>query len=315
MKVFLEDHHCPGDTLEDTAVIRDLVASNPGIQVNVETTAQELWDNNPHLDRSVTRENADKVAKFEMPLIHQCNQNGLHVMDCIREDLQEKLGLRIRPGRRAADIHFSADERADLSLWRSNGIPLDRPYWLVNAGRKDDVPCKHWGTVNFQRVVELTAGKVVWVQIGSNEHRHERLAGAIDMRGKTTHRQLALLMFRAAGCLTGISYPMHLATVQWDGHGDRPRPCVVIGGGREPVSFTLYPNHHWLSAVGTLDCCRNGGCWNNNRTNGDTKDRRPCRHPVTPPGDRFGETIGQCMAGISPFDVRDVILPLLEARP
>ena len=317
MKLFIEDHHCPGDTLEDTAVVRDLVASNPGIQVNVETTAQELWANNPHLDRSVTRQNADKCLKFEMPLINQCNQNGLHVVDCLREDMQDKTGLRIKPGPRRADIHLSADERADLSLWRNNGIPLDRPYWILNAGYKDDTPCKHWGTVNFQHVVELTAGKVVWVQIGGGEktHSHAPIPGAIDMRGKTTHRQFALLMFRAAGCLTGISYAMHMATIQWDGHGDRPRPCVVIGGGREPMSFTLYPNHHWHTAVGTLDCCRAGGCWNNARVKGDEKDRRPCRHPVAPQGDRLGETVGQCMASISPFAVRDTIMSLLEVRP
>jgi hypothetical protein len=54
------------------------------------------------------------------------------------------------------------------------------------------------------------------------------------MVGKTNHRQLVNLMWRASGVLTPVSYPMHLSTMQWKDHHDEKRPCVVIAGSREP---------------------------------------------------------------------------------
>ena len=68
-RLFITDYHCPGDTLEDTAAIRDLHAARPDLRINVATTAQELWDNNPNLDRSVTKANATMVFHIEQPLM------------------------------------------------------------------------------------------------------------------------------------------------------------------------------------------------------------------------------------------------------
>jgi hypothetical protein len=58
------------------------------------------------------------------------------------------------------------------------------------------------------------------------------LDNVINLVGMTTHRQFINLMWRCSGVLTPVSYPMHLATMQWKDHPEGKRPCVVIAGSR-----------------------------------------------------------------------------------
>ena len=68
-----------------------------------------------------------------------------------------------------------------------------------------------------------------------------RLEGVIDLRGKTSVRQLVRLVHHAQGVLCPVTGLMHLAAAV-PTRGDRPpnRPCVVIAGGREPVHWEAY---------------------------------------------------------------------------
>ena len=70
MKLFITQSQSPGDIAVMTATIRDLKKSHPEYQINCRTSAQELWDNNPYLDRSVTEQNADRVLQMHYPLIN-----------------------------------------------------------------------------------------------------------------------------------------------------------------------------------------------------------------------------------------------------
>ncbi|HEX7377461.1 MAG TPA: hypothetical protein VF278_10130 [Pirellulales bacterium] len=62
------------------------------------------------------------------------------------------------------------------------------------------------------QIDRLFRGRFVFAQIGAAEHGHPALENVFDLRGKTDHRQLIRLMYHAAGVLTGVSYPMHLAS-------------------------------------------------------------------------------------------------------
>src|SRR6185437_7025840 len=93
------------------------------------------------------------------------------------------------------------------------------------------------------------------------------------------------LMYHAEGVLCGVTLAMHLAAAVPLKPGTcKQRACVVVAGGREPPHWEAYPHHQFLSTVGTLPCCANGGCWKSRCQlvgDGDAKDRHEvCSYPV-----------------------------------
>ncbi|MBQ7179118.1 MAG: hypothetical protein IJS08_17010 [Victivallales bacterium] len=293
MRLLVTDYHSLGDTVENTIALKHLHDSHPDIRIGVDMFAQELFDNMSWIDRSVTKGNCDKVVPISMDAIHQSNQNGLHVVRAIEMDLERALNLRIEPGELRAPICLTSEE-INCERWLAeHGIPTDG-YWIVDAGGKPDFTTKHYPHAWFQRIIDATP-EITWVQIGMSEHCHKRLTGAnvVDMLDRTARiRDLLKLFHRAAGVLTPISAPLHLATMPWHGHDRQYRPCVVLHGGREPVSFTQYPNQMHLHSLGMLNCCSKGGCWCNRVTDGE----KQCRHPMC----INGQWIGKCMSFIEP---------------
>ena len=139
-----------------------------------------------------------------------------------------------------------------------------------------------------------------------NNHNHRQLIGAnvIDMRGKTTIRQLILLVYFAAGVISPISFPFHLgysvpANPKW---GRRTRPVICLMGGREPQEWLgTAPSTQLLHTNGLLNCDDFGGCWKSRTVDlhdGDWKSKPDslCKHPVKC-GDEY---IPYCMSLIRP---------------
>lgn len=289
MRLYLRQHQSPGDILMLTAAVRDLKAAFPDIRVNVETTAQDLWANNPLLDPGVTPSNADRQIELEYPLVHHSSALPYHFVHAFRKELQIQLGLRIPQGAFRGDVYLSDAEKEIPAAVRDLGR-----YWLIDAGYKQDFPLKHWGTDHFRALVSLLPG-IPLVQIGQRSpgHVHPVLPGVTDLTGRTSIRDLIRLMYHAAGVITPVSFPMHLAAAVPTPDG-RLRPAVVLAGGREAAHWEAYPGHVHLSTVGALDCCRRGGCWRS------TPDgRNACAHPISLGSDR----IGQCMTLIPPEHV------------
>src|SRR6185369_14017218 len=95
------------------------------------------------------------------------------------------------------------------------------------------------------------------------------------------------------------------------------RACVVVAGGREPPHWEAYPHHQFLSNVGALPCCAEGGCWRSRCQlvgDGDDKDRHNlCEKPVQVRPDL---RIPLCMHLITPADViQRIELYLGTAKP
>lgn len=296
MKLFITQSQSPGDIAVMTATIRDLKNSHPEYQINCRTSAQELWDNNPYLDRSVTEQNADRVIKCQYPLIHQSTRGSHHFIHGFSMFLEQQLGIRIPTGEFCVDIHMSEQEKNDPYITNIVGaLPKDRKIWLVDAGHKSDFTAKFWEFSRFQEVVDRTSDRIAWIQIGASNHFHRPLENVVNLVGKTTHRQLISLMYRADGVLTPVSYPAHLSTMQWKDHPNEHRPCVVIAGGREPQQWECYGTHQFIHLCGILDCCRSGACWKSRivRLNdGSKQDNSLCVHPVV---SNSGQVIPKCM--------------------
>lgn len=313
-RVIIRQDLSPGDAIVLTAAIRALHERHPGqFRTDVRTAAPAIWQHNPHIE-PLAEDDAETIRVHYgsdrgpggragwYADIHQCNQHPIHFIEAATEGLGKALDLPepLRPVSAVPEIFLSDDERR----WKSQvqeitGQPSR--FWIVNAGRKSDYTAKQWPTEHYQAVVDATPG-VCWVQIGADDpgHVHPPLRGAIDLRGRTDFRQLIRLFYHAAGVLTPVSCPMHLAAAvpRHPRFDDFARPCIVLGGGREPQHWNTYPGQHYLHTIGRLDCCRKSSCWKARTVplrDGSDKDRSLCERPA--------DGFPQCMRSITPADV------------
>jgi len=234
-----------------TAAVRDLHRCQPGRFVtDVRTPCPELWENNPFL--TPMREDDPSVATMDChyPLIQRSNQAPFHFLHGFTRFLSERLRLPIVPTEFRGDIHLrQAEMSSDLSAFGLQ--PSALPYWLLVAGGKSDFTIKWWAPDRWQAVVDHFQGKIQFAQVGAAEHHHPALSGVIDLRGKTSLRDLIRLVYHSQGVLTPVSLLMHLAAavpLRPSSLDSRPkpsplRPCVVVAGGREPAHWEAYPGH------------------------------------------------------------------------
>ena len=90
-RLILRSFQSPGDTVMLTAAVRDLHAACPGQFVtDVRTSADALWEHNPHLTR--LQENDAGVESLDMhyPLIHQSNQRPYHFLHGYRDRVNQR---------------------------------------------------------------------------------------------------------------------------------------------------------------------------------------------------------------------------------
>ena len=287
-KLILSNRQSPGDIVMLTAAVRDLHRSHPGkFATDVRTSGAALWENNPHIvplrgvvplrGAASLRDDDPDATRIECryPLIHRSNSSPWHFIHGFTQFLAETLGVKITPTDFKGDIHLAPDERK----WISQVQEITRepvPFWIVNAGGKFDFTAKWWEHARYQEVIDHFRGRILFVQVGENGHRHEPLRGVLDLRGRTSLRQLVRLVHHAQGVLCPVTLLMHLAAAV-PVRADMPknRPCVIIAGGREPAQCEAYPHHQFLHTNGALPCCDHGGCWKSRTVplgDGDKKD-------------------------------------------
>lgn len=295
-KLFIKTRQSPGDILMLTAAVRDLKKAHPEFQINVSTPAMELWNNNPYLDKSINKFNADQVIEAQYPLVHRSNYTPYHFIHGYRQHLENVLKITIPQGPFQVDLHFTEQEKSvDPYTLLSETKHHKKPIWIIDAGFKSDFTCKMWELNRYQEVVNQTKDKITWIQMGAKEHNHTPLNHAVNLLGKTTHRQLVHYMLHTDGVLTPVSYPMHLATIPYEKHPEYTRPCIVIAGAREPNTWEQYRNHQYIHTLGILPCSSNKPCWKSRVTklnDNNKQDNSICLMPITTPS---GQTIPKCL--------------------
>ncbi len=260
-KLILKSSLPPGDVLMLTVAVRDLHRCYPGVFLtDVRTRFAELWENNPHVTALDDRDESAESIECLYPLIQSSNFIPCHFVQGMVEFLNERLNLRIQLSEFRGDIHLSNQEQISPSP-AQEVFGHAGPYWIIVAGGKQDFTIKWWDHRRFQRVVDHFRGTIQFVQVGGAGHYHPELEGVLDLRAKTTLRQLIRLMHHADGVVCPVTFLMHLAAAVPTRQPHRLRPCVVISGGREPPHWEAYPGHQFLHTVGMLPCCRTGGCW------------------------------------------------------
>ena len=305
-KIILKNHQSPGDIVTLTATIRDLHLTYPEqFLTDIDTSCPELWENNPYITK-LDKNNAE-IIQMKYPLVHNSNEGAYHFIHGFRIFLENYLKMPIKSTKFKGDIHISNQEKG----WTSQVeeiVGKDIKYWIINAGGKKDFTNKWWDFNRYQEVVNSLKDEITFVQVGELNnpfHHHPLLENVIDLRGKTSIRQLVRLVYHSSGIITPVSLLMHLAPAVEVRHGKclKNRPCVVIAGGREPVQWEMYPNHQYLHTCGKLSCCDNGGCWLariEKLGDGDSKDNNLCLKPIKL---ESGQTIPKCLDMIKAEDV------------
>jgi len=277
-KLILRNHQSPGDLVMLTAAVRDIHRCYPRRYLtDVRTSCPQLWENNPYIT-PIKEEDPDvEIIECHYPLVQHSNQRPYHFIHGFIEFLNLRLKINIRPTLFKGDIHLSKAERLSPSLVHDL-MGRETPFWILVAGGKNDFTIKWWDSVRFQQVVDSFKGKILFVQVGLQNHVHPELGGVLDLRGKTTIRELIRLVYHAQGVLCPVTFLMHLAAaVESKERIKGGRPCVVIAGGREPFHWEAYPNHQFIHTIGALRCCSHGGCWKSRTVplgDGDSKDRQ-----------------------------------------
>jgi ADP-heptose:LPS heptosyltransferase len=306
-KLLLRSHLSPGDIVMLTATIRDLHLAYPGrFRTDVETSAVELWEHNPHITKLNRGDRSLRAITMHYPLVNQSNQRPVHFLQGYTEYLESQLNLKIPVTQFKGDIHLSAEEKGWTSQIEQDFGYKD-PFWIMIAGGKYDFTAKWWPPDYYQRVVDHLQGRVQFVQCGEKGHWHPELKGVLNLIGKTSLRQFIRLIYHAAGVICPVTLAMHLAAAI-PAKTNRLRPCVVIAGGREPPHWEAYPGHQFLHTIGMLPCCATGGCWKSRCQkvgDHDVKDRdNLCERPiqVTPE-----IRVPQCMTMIRPEQVIEAV--------
>jgi ADP-heptose:LPS heptosyltransferase len=295
-----------GDVVMLTAAVRDLHRAYPGrFRTDVRGSAAELWAYNPNLTPLVRSSRRVHSLVCHYPLIHRCNTAPYHFIHGFVEYLNDQLGLEIKPTEFKGDIYLSDEEKERPGPVEAV-LGAKRPYWVMAAGGKYDFTIKWWHRRRWQGVVDHFRKDLLFVQVGEKGHYHPPLQGVVDLRGKTSLRDLVRLIYHANGVVCPITLHMHLAAAVPVPEGrKRLRSCIVIAGGREPAHWEQYPGHHFLHTIGALDCCARGGCWKSRTV--PLGDGSPLDQPDSLCVDVTARGLPRCMDMISTRQVCELI--------
>lgn len=300
------------------ALFSKILAEHKVVALHNEATSQwEYYERGRERDSAALLFTADPTseAPSETPLahrvqyndIHNCGWSGRHFSTAFHMDLETNLGVSVPQTTLLPDLHLSDEERGWASQVEDT-FGYRGPFWLINAGHKSDYPLKQWGFENWQRLVDILADRIQFVQVGELSspealeahhkgkggqivHEHPELRGVLDLRGKTDLRQLIRLTYHAQGAVCGVTCLAHMMAA-WR------KPCVTIAGGREPRRWESYPMHRYMDTLGQLPCCDYDGCWLDGQMKG--KENKLCK--------RMAGGRPLCMRMITPERVADEVM-------
>jgi ADP-heptose:LPS heptosyltransferase/glycosyltransferase involved in cell wall biosynthesis len=260
-----------GDILMFTCAVRDFKAAYPDIKVNVISTAMHIWDHNPNIDNSIKpyykngktlqtiTANDFMIGDTNVLKIgpgkgtNQSNRIDWHFANAFRISIEDNLGIHIPQGNSHPDIWLTEEEYNAPRI-------TSEPYWILVIGGEKGWGCKMYPFERWQEFVNQNPS-ILFYQLGATGDNHPRLQGknVVDYVGMTEDkntgiRDLFKLFLNAEGSIGLVSFHMHLASA-FPG-----KPCIVVAGAREPVSFTQYPCHRYLATDGALTCGY-PACW------------------------------------------------------
>lgn len=288
MDYTLKFNLAPGDVWCLTGLLHDFADQVPQDSLAVICGSSEIFGNSPFFRKPVQGA-LERVFAFDEVKRERMRYGSYDKTDNMAEAMyrfcRREFGVNIQR-RIMAPEFFPTEKERDFS-------PFDprRKVCLVNSGYKFDVPCKHWGYQNFQKVVDALKDKIDFVQVGVQRYEtdfHVPLRGARCLLDQTTIRDLAVMVYHADYILTGISQLHHAAGIQCY----KPRTCITVAGAREPENWANCYSRpgvqwHWIKRNQDFRfCCEDpasmhddAGCWRSSCT---FPGSQPCMDAIHP---------------------------------
>ena len=303
-----------------TAAVRELKQKYPDYHIDVISPHPEIWANNPYISplnwkrdltsKELTVEDDTHIINVDYTkAINSSNQRPYHFIHGYCQNLEDRLNLKIRVSSFQGEVFLTKEEAKDNI---ASKFGWTDKYWLINSGGKYDASTKWSSPKYYQEVVDHFKNKIQFIQIGKLGDWHLPLRGAINCIGKTSIRDLIKLTYNAQGILCPVTFLMHLSKavpINKTIHQFDIRPTVVINGGRESATWEKYEGHKFLDTIGTMDCCKSGGCWKNHVIQIGDKKENLCTYPVDSGNELF---IAKCMMNITPKRIIDSIESYFE---
>jgi len=277
-KFILKNSQSPGDVLLLTSCVRDVKRWYPHVELAVETSTPQIWENNPYIDSLNEKDSDVTSVDMQYEIIHESNQNmDRHFIHGFIHDFNAKLGFSVKLTEFKPDIHLTDYEK-------NTPVFDDQPdkFVVLVAGGKNDFKSKWWWKEGWTDVVK-GCPDVKFIQVGrtskskENNHIHDMIneENCINKLDKTSDRELIRLVYQSVGTLSVVTLAMHLAAA-FDKH------AAVIAGGHEPWWWEKYPGHDYFHTIGRLECCRYGGCWKGSCENLNENKRQKCLELINP---------------------------------
>lgn len=279
-KFILKNHQCPGDILMLTACVRDIKIWYPEFEIGIDTTCDEIFHHNPNVSNLSKNDPDVFEIKMDYEIIHQSNQNmNNHFIHGFIIDFNEKTGYSVKLTNFKPDIHLT-DQEKEIPLFEEQ----EEKFIVLNAGGKTDYMTKWWWTEKWEEIIKLCPD-IQFIQIGKCDERDTGAGQALhniiqqpnvlNKINKTSIRDVLRLVYQSIGTLSVVTSVMHMAAA-FDKH------AAVIAGGHEPWWWEKYPKHDYFHSIGTLSCCKFGGCWLKDCENKNEKNHQKCLETIDP---------------------------------
>lgn len=273
-KFVLKNYQCPGDLLMLSACVRDIKKWYPHVQLDVRTSDDGIWQNNPNLTE--LDPNSPDVTEIEMnyDIINQSNENiHAHFIHGFIDDFNKKTGLIVKLTEFKPDVHLTEEEKNEK-------VFEDQPekFVILAAGGKTDYKTKWWWKEAWEEVVK-NCPDVTFIQLGKVESSHIhhpiKAPNVVNKIGNTSTRDVLRLVYQSVGTVSVVTMFMHMAAA-FDKH------AAVVAGAHEPWWWEKYPGHDYFHSIGRLSCCRYGGCWKGECENKNKQGRQKCLELIDP---------------------------------
>ena len=292
--------HMPlGDRMVFSAALRDFKQAFPDTRVNLSIQGgDQLWKYNPNVDLTLQEYDLE-IKPGCQEATNKSNSRDYHYVHSFRESIEQQLDVKIPMGAIKPDIWISEEEYHAAPL-------VAGPYWLITAGINPSWTYKTYPFERWQDVVNSNKD-ITFVQIGiggkigynikeagkevKKTYEAPILQGdnVVNYIGKSdgkNFRQLFNLFLHCEGSMGLVSSQMHIAA-------GFDKPCVTVAGAREPVWFTRYFGHQYVTTEGCLPCSIDKACWKCNEN---------CKYLVKLSD---GSEIPKCVDLIQPSHITD----------
>jgi ADP-heptose:LPS heptosyltransferase len=219
-----------GDVLMCTPALREVKRQNPRCRIHFYTDYPGLVRGLPYIDEVRPFQERPRSA------VYLGYEDAVPPRARITNILGDKLGIKVKDI--WPDCVFNADlVRGYRDQWRA----APHPHIVLNRHAGNWTPNKEWPDSYWDTLIARLAEVATVIEIGLDRGPSPRVFGGhyLDLRGRTSLDELAAAIAAADLHVGVMSGPVHIAAAA-------RRPSVVIFGGYEHPSNTVYPGNESL---------------------------------------------------------------------